>query len=432
MKIGIDLSPLQNAHRMRGIGAVLRETINHLPRHSEKNDTYVFFVLPHSDQHNLLEMLSIDGLQYDVRTLSPQKTSQRRLPGKLNLLISALNQLKNVQHLIGGDGRIHTADLDDLDAFIQIDPSVPLPRSRRGLRKALFIHDIIPYVLEWDYLWNYRTARRRGFSRKAAFRVKARRYLYAFKYKLNLRRADVLLANSAVTKDDFCKHFKVPGTKIKVVQLGVSELSQSQVLPATPPTYIYKKTSWGYLSMRQKFNQDTPFILFVGGADKRRRLQDLVAAFNMLRAQGTDLNLVFVGDSMQGPMNIATEEIQHAIRTSSYVDDMLFLGFANDTTLQWLYENALAFVFPSKYEGFGLPVLEAMRFGTPVIAYDNSAAREVAADIPLYANNALEIKEAVTTLLREPSTKSDKQHAIKRVRQYTWDATARKILAALR
>src|SRR5436190_305364 len=79
------------------------------------------------------------------------------------------------------------------------------------------------------------------------------------------------------------------------------------------------------------------YLLFVGGADRRRKLEDLVTAFNQLRAQGHELKLILAGDTMQGPANVATEEIQYALKTSSYLKDIIFMGFANDATRDWLY-----------------------------------------------------------------------------------------------
>jgi glycosyltransferase involved in cell wall biosynthesis len=109
---------------------------------------------------------------------------------------------------------------------------------------------------------------------------------------------------------------------------------------------------------------------------------------------------------------------------------VFFLGFTDDKTRDWLYSAALAFVFPSIYEGFGLPVLEAMQYHTPVIAYDNKAIREVAGDYPIYANDPLSMVESVRYLSnldkKELSKLTDK--AYHHSSRYTWKRTAESIL----
>lgn len=430
MRIGIDLSPLQGPHRMRGIGAVLINFINHISPEDRKTHFFVFFVMPHKTKGDPLDLLDLNGLSYDVRQIAPPR-QRRRLPGRLNLLVSAQRQLGELRDLRRGHSGIKRVDLRDLEAFLQIDPAKPLPISVRGLKKVLFLHDVIPYVLEWDYLWSYQTARLRGFSRKASLRVQARRMLYAYKLKAALKHADLLLSNSQHTKDDFIRYFAVVPEKITVTHLGVHQVDRR--LTSAIPAAAYKQTSWGYLPLQITYDWQDPFVVFVGGADRRRKLQDLVSAFNMLRAQGRDLKLVLVGDSMQGPMTIATEEIQHALRTSSYLDDIIFLGFTPPETLRWIYENAVAFVFPSRYEGFGLPVLEAMSYGTPVIAYDNPATREVAGDIPIYASNAMEIMASIKKLLEssgiDPGIIRSKGRA--QAQKFSWTKTAQSILESI-
>ena len=164
---------------------------------------------------------------------------------------------------------------------------------------------------------------------------------------------------------------------------------------------------------------------------KRRRLDDLVTAFNMLRAKGVQIKLVLSGDSMQGAMNISTEEIQHALKTSSYLEDIIFLGFTDNQTLNWLYTNALAFVFPSKYEGFGLPVLEAMSYGTPVVCYENAGTKEVASDCPIYADGAKGIHDAVSYLLGTSQKELSIIHKnnVKHSEKYSWSKTAQSYLS---
>lgn len=431
MKIGIDLSPIQGPHRMRGIGYTLINLINTLPDQDRKEHQFVFYVLPEevTDFGNPLDILDLHDMNYETRPLKPQQKLSRRLPGRLNMLISACNSLLAIKDLQFGDSRInHTRDLD---VFLQTDQSQALPRGRK-LKKVLVVYDIIPYVLEWDYLWSYATARHiHGFSRKAAFRCHVRRGLYIFKLKLNILRANKLLAISEATRQDFLQTFKrLKPAKIVVTPLGVSNPTinhEEQTLKR------YSPTSWGYRAFNYTLDPTEPFLLFVGGADKRRKLQDVVTAFNSLRAQGVKLKLVLAGDSMKGPEAISTEEIQGALKTSSYLDDIIFLGFVDDNMRDWLYKRALAFVFPSRYEGFGLPVLESFVHECPVISYRNTAINEVAGTAPLYAECPEDIVRHTKTLLTASSIEQDKlrKRGLAQAKKFAWSKTSHSIIANL-
>lgn len=422
MTIGVDISAIQGPHRMRGIGYTLINLINHLPDKVKKKHKFVLYALPdHLSNFNPLDILDLTGVTYEIRTLPPQSRINIKLPGRFNLFISALNALLDIFRLWRGTSGY---DLKDVDAFLQADQNKSYPHKRR-LKKILIIYDLIPYTVEWDYMWSYTTARHiKGFSRKAAFRVAMRRRIYKFKVGLNTRKANLLIAISETTKCDFIDVYRINEKRIKVIPLGVPEAKT--VVNKKPTLMRYEKTSWGYLPRPLELN-DEPFLLFVGGADKRRRLQDLVAAFNCLRAQGISMRLVLAGDSMKSPAMISTEEIQYALSTSSYLDDIAFMGFIDDTTRDWLYTHALAFIFPSRYEGFGLPVLEAMSYGCPVISYPNAATLEVASNAPLYVNDIESLKEGILRILDSNVAANMKSKGLKEVAKYSWAATSERV-----
>jgi glycosyltransferase involved in cell wall biosynthesis len=215
-----------------------------------------------------------------------------------------------------------------------------------------------------------------------------------------------------------------------VTPLGVSKPGKHF---ADTPTDLrhYKKTSWGYLEYPLELDSKVPFLLFVGGADKRRKLGDLITAFNNLRAQGHELKLILAGDSMRGPGNISTEEIQTALKDSSYLDDIIFMGFVNDIGRDWLYKNSLAFVFPSRYEGFGLPVLEAMIHDCPVISYENDAVKAVAEQAPLYTYGSRGIFESVKILLESTDGQLEAIRIKGRAqaKKFSWEKTSQYILS---
>lgn len=425
MKIGIDISSLQGPHRLRGIGYVAAGFIKNIPRNTKAQFVFYGDESAELSIEEALVDLDVDHLTYEVRTFT-REVSTKELPGKLRYISKVLKEIRELLAYQWGDRRITSTR--DLDAFMQLDQNQPLPRLSFGKRLYMIGYDIIPYVLEADYLWSFRTARQRGFSRKAALRCQIRRYLYIKKVRQNTKRTSRTFVISKTTLHDFEKHVKVPKRKLTPITLGLSVLTHGK---STHDGIInrYLETSWGYLPSKASLKGEK-FLLFVGGADHRRRLDDLVAAFNHLRAEGNDIKLVLSGDSMQGPRNIATHVIQKALISSGYTEDIHYVGFTDDTTRDWLYENATAFVFPSVYEGFGLPVLEAMSYSTPVICYSNQAVKEVASSVPFYASDAIEIKNLVVNIMDMPASKL--QNRTKRgkeqAKKYNWEASAKEIV----
>lgn len=428
MTIGVDISSLQGPHRMRGIGYTLINIINNLPSDIRKQHHFVFYMYTTDSIEEVLSILELKDMSYELRSLEPLHYTTKQLPGKLRLLTTAYNQLLRFGDLFRGDPRIK--DLSSLDVFLQTDQAMPLPGGK-SVKKALILYDIIPYILEWDYMWSYRTARRKGVSRKAALRCQGRRIVYRVKTRINCHRADQLISISNSTKEDFVKYMGISESRIAVIPLGV-EPPRDYSTTNQPDFRRFESTSWGYTPRDYSFETNDKFLLFVGGADPRRKLEDLVTAFNNLRAQGHEVKLVLAGDSMQGPRNIATGAIQNALLNSSYIDEVIFLGFTTDDQRGWLYNNALAFVFPSRYEGFGLPVLEAMSYGCPVISYRNRATEEVAEDSVLYAEDSKDIYQQALTLLSLTSmTEKMARKGLKQVDNYSWAKTSTAIISRL-
>ena len=426
MKIGIDISSLQGAHRMRGIGYT---TINFLENIPETNkDEYIFFLDNNAPLggDEVMKSLNLQIKNYGLQYFTG-KATKKHLPWKFRCITKLLAKLSDVSVYRRGDKRY--GNLSELDAFIQFDQSKPLPAGARNVKKYFVGYDLIPYILEKDYLISYRTARQKGLIKRAALKSAVNRYAYLKKLKLNCKRADYIIAISETTKQDYIKYCGVPGSKISVVTLGVSDMTTS-VEKSTGIINRYRKTSWGYIPRPTSLKHKN-FLLFVGGADDRRRLHDLIAAFNHLKAQGSDITLVLSGDTMKGPLDIPTSNIQKALLSTSYLDDIYFVGFTDNATRNWLYKHATAFVFPSVYEGFGLPVLEAMSLGTPTICYRNRAVEEVASTIPFYAHDVLSLVDTirnVQALSGSNTLKARLSNGIEHTTEYTWQKTAKKVV----
>ncbi len=136
---------------------------------------------------------------------------------------------------------------------------------------------------------------------------------------------------------------------------------------------------------------------------------------------------------MKGPQAIPTADTQKYVAASSYLNDIVFLGFVTDDQKDWLYQNTLAFVFPSVYEGFGLPVLEAMNYGARVITYENSSIKEVAGSLPLYATDFASIFTAAKDLLNknDDGLSKYKRATQDHLKGFSWHQTTTKIIKLL-
>lgn len=426
MKIAVDLSTLQTGHRMRGIGAVLINFINHLPQNVQNE--YIFFLNPGNDDE-ILDLLKLESITYSIRYLKPTNLTDFRLPGKLNIITKVISKAIALLEFNTGDRRIGKDQLTDIDSFLQFDQSQKLPKFSKK-HTTMILYDIIPYVMESDYLWSYSTARLNGRTRRSAIKCTFHRYQYLAKLKTNCRRAKRLIAISEHTKADVIKYVNVNESKISVCLLGADLVSSpSDFKPEDNIFTSFEFSSWG--SIPQKVNlSKKPFILFIGGADPRRRLMELAAAYNNIAARGYNISLVLAGDTMLGPDKTPHVALQTYLRNNnSYIKDIHFLGFVSDRQKSWLYKNALVYVYPSVYEGFGLPIIEAMQQGTPVITYKNTSIEEVGKDAAIYTKDYLDITNAVIRLLEDsPMRLHYSEEGKLRSALFNWQETTKQIL----
>ena len=226
-------------------------------------------------------------------------------------------------------------------------------------------------------------------------------------FRTTAMHADFIIADSAFGKSEIVRRLNVDESKIEIVNLGVDPvpagIAQRGKAVAKPPQ---------------------PYILFVGEAEKRKDLRTLLLAMGRLP---TDLReryeLIVVGRGQPGEDDLVP---QNATVT--------FKGEVSDARLEELYEAAALFVFPSRYEGFGLPVLEAMSYGVPVIASDAASVPEACGDAAQLfpVGDAPALAAAIEHVLRTPATAARLHGAgLARAKAMTWDACADKTLAIL-
>jgi glycosyltransferase involved in cell wall biosynthesis len=186
----------------------------------------------------------------------------------------------------------------------------------------------------------------------------------------------------------------------------------------------------------ERYQIQYPFLLYAGSVRRHKNVPRLVEAFAVAREQLAadpryrDLRLVIIGDTIsQYPA------VRQAVIRSRVEAVVRFLGFVDFETLRCFYQNAAAFVFPSRYEGFGLPPLEAMACGTPVVTSNVSSLPEVVGEAAIQVNpeNVFDIARGiVNALLDEPLRRSLIQRGLEQARRFSWERTAAEVLEIYR
>jgi glycosyltransferase involved in cell wall biosynthesis len=233
----------------------------------------------------------------------------------------------------------------------------------------------------------------------------------------SVRRADFVIADSENTRNDLVVLLGVRADRVEVVPGGV----EPRFRPVSDPELLAQA--------RERLGVGTaPFILAVGVLEPRKNLTTLMDAFAELKRRGTlpDLKLVLAGGRGWLVDGILEHQAASKVR-----DDILFPGFIADELLPAVYSAAQVLAFPSLYEGFGLPVLEAMACGTPVVSSNASCLPEVAAGaaIMVEPTDTEALTDALERVLDDDVLRADlSRKGIERARRYSWKAAAERLL----
>ena len=228
------------------------------------------------------------------------------------------------------------------------------------------------------------------------------------------RRASRVMTVSEASKRDIVQFLGIPGDRVVIIPNGIDERFN------TPPN------EEEVARVRARYQLDAPFVLYVGNVKPHKNLERLIDAFYRVRQElGDDLRLLLIGDDIS---KYATfRRAVHRYQLHKYVR---FLGFVPDETLAVLYRLAHVFAFPSLYEGFGLPPLEAMASGTPVVTSNVSSLPEVVGDAALLVDpyDPAAIAAAIRRVLTEPGLSADlRRRGLERAREYSWERSVKRI-----
>ncbi|WP_410500453.1 glycosyltransferase family 4 protein [Chroococcidiopsis sp. SAG 2025] len=243
---------------------------------------------------------------------------------------------------------------------------------------------------------------------------------YAEKVKRCLRWTDLVLTISESSKQDIIQHLNVAAERVFVAPLASRYCSN----------YL-SALNIEQLSQTANYDFSKPYLLFVSNIEPRKNIISIVMAFNELKQRyKIEHNLILIGRKGWNYQSIFA-----AIESSPYQQDIYHLDYLSDELVALFYVRADVFVYPSYYEGFGLPVLEAMTLGTPVVASNTSSLPEVTGDaaILIDPNDSNKLAEAIWEVINNSQLRYELiQKGKVRAKQYSWQHNARETLNAYR
>lgn len=238
----------------------------------------------------------------------------------------------------------------------------------------------------------------------------------------SIHRADQIIAPSEFTKREIMKYYRVPEEKISVIYNAVA------------PEFFAEenKSRENFEAIREKYRLPKSFLLYIGTLQPRKNIPMLLEAFRSLRESDPDLGLVLAGNRDGHHFDI---RIDKTIARFNLENAVVFPGFIDQSDLPALMSGARALVFPSYYEGFGIPILEAMSRGVPVIASDIPALREAGGDAAMFVSpdNPMLFSKALRTICEHASIREELvQKGLIRARYFSWERSAQNLLAVYR
>lgn len=265
------------------------------------------------------------------------------------------------------------------------------------------VHDLLDYM--------YRTSSASGFRRMMHFQFTKR----------VLSQAARIFAVSNFTKNDLQRIFEIPSSQIEVVYNAIDERFRQGHAGEADREFIAERYQVNY-----------PFLLYAGRISPPKNIVRIIEAFSALKGElrkddkFPDLKLIIIGDDLS-----SHPDLRRTVIKSDVQNEVRFLGFVPIDVLRIFYDSAKIFVFPSLYEGFGLPPLEAMAHGTPVVTSNTSSLPEVVGNAAVLVNpeNVFDIMRALhRVLLDQPLRERLKQRGYEQAARYSWDASAQRIL----
>ncbi len=369
MRIAIDLSPA--VHQKAGLGRYARTLAEHLTALDHGNE-YIAFAYGSPAQ---------DALPPSLRALPRANIPLDVRPWRMGVWLA---------HALGVS--LDRA-LPSVDIFHATEHLLP---PLKNAKSVFTLHDLI-----FQFFPEFHLPLNRWFLRNAMPHF--------------LRRADAIIAVSECTKWDAVRLYRVPPEKITVIYEGVNPALR----PATDPNVI--------AAARARYAHNQPFLLFLGTIEPRKNIPALVDALQALRARGFSHRLLIAG--RRGWLY---QDVFEHVRQAGMESEVDFLDYVPDVDLPALFAACDAFVFPSLYEGFGLPPLEAMACGAPVVCSNTSSLPEVVGEAALGVNprDPGEIAAAVERVIHDERLRAElRAKGLVQAAKFSWERAARETIA---
>lgn len=377
LHICIDIRSLETDNRFRGHGYYIANLVSNILT-LDKNNKYSFLV--YDKKNPLYEAIINRGFQ--VFQVNRPKIRPRLWWLSDQIKIPAL--IKRISP----------------DIFVAPDTNLPLMIvGSKKIKTAVIIHDLILLVLKDEY------------------RLPLDRYLDFHLKMAAAKKASAILTSSEYSKKDIEKHLKVSTDKVKCIY-GASDKSFSRATDAE------------ILELKKKYNINKRYIMTVGdyyGSDPRKNYLFLIDSFaQFIKQKNDDFILLFVGKC--GGKNNEHSKILARAKELGVSERIEFTDFVSDKDLAGFYSDSEAFVYPTKYEGFGLPILQAMSCGCPVIAARNTSIPEVsgvAAEL-FVTNDEESFSRALQSVLGKK--KDYRKLGYENVKRFSWAQTAQEFI----
>lgn len=339
-KICLDLQPLLSVKT--GIGYYTENLIKNLTRREKNNYMGVIYTLLEKNKKIKLEEINYKRHLFLPHFYRKLDFFWKYIPFSINFLIK-----------------------ENFDIYHSFD--LRLPHKIKG-KSIMTIYDLIPFLfpelyknIDSEYFYNY--------------------------VKSNAERADLIITVSEYSKKEIAELLNISEEKIKIVPAGIELLRYSK-----------NNSVQEIENITAKYKLPSKFILYLGALEPRKNIPNIILGFNKYKEKKVDSDIKLV---IAGKKAWQYEKIFETYKLSKYKKDIIFTDYVDEKDKIILYKMAKLFIFPSFYEGFGMPVLEAMASGTPVITSNNSSLPEVVGEAGILVNpdSVEEISEAIAKIL---------------------------------
>jgi len=297
----------------------------------------------------------------------------------------------------------HAARRDRLDAFVSLYQSATVIPRLSGIRHAMVVHDIIPEVLP-EYLDN---ARKRFFWKRM---------------KHGMKRAEKILAVSSHTEKDLIKHVSIAPERISVAPIDVD------------PIFSEPVSRKRLFTVKSHYGLGDRYFLVAGGLEARKNVENTILGYEkLLDMFGSDTPDLAVAGTLLPHLAPLVTDVETLVRERNLTQKVKILGTVAQHDMPVIYAGAIAAVFASRYEGFGMPVLEAMRAGTPVITTKRTSIPEVAGDAARYCGtDTADIARALEEVMEDETLRAElRRRGTERAKLFSWERFADDIVKSL-